>query len=58
MFSTNDVLSVMLLLVTPSPSIPSVTNVVVRVAVAPRPVRPFYLPHLDMCWLVCHFGFV
>ena len=53
--AAQDVLPDMLLPVPPNPSIPSVTNVVVRVAVAPRPVRLFYLSHLDVCRLVLPF---
>ena len=50
-----DVIPVMLPQVTPNPLIPLVTNVVVCVAVDPRPARLFYLSHLDMCWLVLPF---
>ena len=53
--AAQDVLPDMLLPVPPNPSIPSVTNVVVRVAVAPRPVILFCLSHLDVCRLVLPF---
>ena len=55
--AAQDVLPDMLLPVPPNPLIPLVTNVVVRVAVAPRPARLFIYP-ICTCTCVgwfCHF---